>query len=351
MSRRSIFPVLLAVVVATVALFFGGAGFAQGNRDSAFEHAREIQGRHTPSLMAKPGVVGTAIGLDAQGNHVLTILLEHGRVAGLPSQLEGVTVRPLVTGSIDALKPPADRPDKPGKPPKPEPDPSIDPTARFDRPVPIGVSTGNANSMSAGTIACRVRDSLGKVYTLSNNHVYALENLAGADDDVVQPGRLDGGVMPADFLGTLAGFEPIVFSTTANNRIDAAIAVTSKDVLGTSTPSDGYGIPDSTTVTADLGMAVQKYGRTTALTKGTITGVNAIVNVGYSQGTAQFVDQIIVEARNSFIKPGDSGSLLVTDPGRQPVGLLFAGNRPGKLAIANHIGDVLAALEVTIDGQ
>ena len=70
-----------------------------------------------------------------------------------------------------------------------------------------------------------------------------------------------------------------------------------------------------------------------------------------------FVDQIIVQSRKPFIKAGDSGSLLVTDPGREAVGLLFAGTTDGKLAIANRIGDVLLELSIlkgkvlSIDGE
>ena len=90
------------------------------------------------------------------------------------------------------------------------------------------------------------------------------------------------------------------------------------------------------------------------MTKGTITGTNAILNVGYSSGTARFVGQIIVQSGKPFIKSGDSGSLLVVDGGEhdlKPVGLLFAGNRSGKLAVANQIDLVLGAFVVSIDGE
>ena len=78
--------------------------------------------------------------------------------------------------------------------------------------------------------------------------------------------------------------------------------------------------------------------------------INFDVNVGYSKGTGCFRDQIVVESPRrpspAFIKAGDSGSGLVTDDlDANPVGLLYAGNSSGKLAIANHIEDVLDALE------
>ena len=96
---------------------------------------------------------------------------------------------------------------------------------------------------------------------------------------------------------------------------------------------------------------MQKYGRTTALTHGTITGINATIIVGYSSGLARFVGQILVESPTAFILPGDSGSLLVSDPGRDPVGLCFAGNASGTMAFANPIGPVLSRFGVTIDGE
>ena len=156
---------------------------------------------------------------------------------------------------------------------------------------------------------------------------------------------------PNNVIGHLNDFEPIVFSTDASNTIDAAIAVSSTALLGNSTPSGGYGTPKSAIVSASVGQNVQKYGRTSSLTKGTITGINATVNVGYSSGTAWFTDQIIVESKKPFIKAGDSGSLLVTDPGRNAAGLLFAGDRSGKFAVANRIDLVLSQFGVSVDGE
>ena len=61
--------------------------------------------------------------------------------------------------------------------------------------------------------------------------------------------------------------------------------------------------------------------------------------------TAIFTDQIAIKAgRGSFVKPGDSGSLIVTDPGRKAVGLLFAGDFKGRTGFANPIDTVLDEL-------
>lgn len=238
----------------------------------------------------------------------------------------------------------------------PEYEPPVDPTARFDRPVPIGVSTGHPD-ITAGTIGCRVKDSDGKVYALSNNHVYADCNKASIDDNVLQPGNFDGGVDDADAIGTLYAFEVIEFGPHGINTIDAAIALRLEDSLGNATPSDGYGAPKSTTVPAGsdlLNQSVQKYGRTTGLTKGEVTGINGAFKVHYSSGFAHFENQIVIEGAE-FSAGGDSGSLIVTQDGNNPVGLLFAGG--GGLTIANPIQPVLNILgsnigvTLTIDSE
>jgi len=321
-------------------------------------HAMAAQEAHTDALLRIQGVVGTAVGL-AEGGPVIKILTEHPGVAGLPRTLDGVTVEVQVTGKIFALH---HRPGHSGGPGGGgsgiEGGSDCSTTEVCPRPVPIGVSTGNVDECSAGTIGARVYDNSGLKYALSNNHVYALENQAELGSKVLQPGRYDTNCAydPNDIIGYLSAFEPIVFSTSAHNTIDAAVANIDGDgasdpAVDKATPLNGYGTPQPSPVSAEVGLNVQKYGRTTQLTKGTITAVNAILNVGYSSGTAKFEDQIIVESGKPFIKAGDSGSLLVTDPGSNPVGLLFAGNRSGKLAVANRIDLVLGAFGVSIDGE
>jgi len=234
-------------------------------------------------------------------------------------------------------------------------------TDYWTRPVPIGVSTGNYQDVSAGTIACRVVDSLGNVYALSNTHVFAPNDISGRSevgDIVTQPGLYDVPTHlydPSLRLGQVKAYKPINGSIFATNDIDAAIALTDVNALGTSTPTSlgGYGVPNKTPTDAALNMRVQKFGRTTLLTKGTITGINATMSVGYADNWyALFSGQIIVETPGAFVLPGDSGSLVVTeDANANPVGLLFAGNADGTMAIVNPINKVLAYFQVTIDGK
>jgi len=351
MSRRHL--VLAIAILAVFALWPAGTGAAAPDVPG-LDRAQAAQDAHTDGLLAKAGVVGTAVGIGSDGRAVVRIYTARGGVAGLPAVLDGVPVVVDVTGPIVALHHAPGHGGGPGGGGPGGGGGSSEPanTARWERPVPIGISTGNARECSAGTIGARVRDGGGDVYALSNNHVYALSNAGTLGDRILQPGRYDTGCADSgnNDLGTLADFEPIVFGG-ADNLMDAAIALTSEAALGDSTPLAGYGRPMAGVVApAVLGASVQKYGRTTSLTRGGITGINAIVNVGYPGGTARFVGQIVVEGRG-VLKSGDSGSLLVTDPGREPVGLLFAGTSSGRTGIASPIGPVLERFEVTVDGD
>lgn len=339
-----------ATSLAAAAAIFGWVGLsgvdrapAAGPDPQVIENVLAVQNRHTDRLLGIEGVIGTATGLDRAGRFAVKVYVAHDQVAGLvPGKLEGVPVVIQVTGPIDALH----------KPPQGGGGSGIDPKSRFARPVPIGVSTGNEGECSAGTIGCRMTDGA-NVYALSNNHVYALENDAPVGSRVVQPGRYDTSCVfsTSNVIGTLYQYIPIVFSTSANNAADAAVAATTTAETGNATPANGYGTPTIATANAAIGQQVQKYGRTTALTRGTVTGVNVIIQVGYSSGTARFVDQIEITANGPFLKAGDSGSLLVTNPGRAPVGLCFAGSRSG-IGFANRIQNVIGAFgTLSIDGN
>ncbi len=322
----------------------------------------QLQDAMTPGLMTLQGILGTATGQNDNGQLAVVVYVnEESQQAGdivraMPPSARGTPIVVRLTSPFVAFKaqPPGNKPGGGGGT-------TYTTTSVWPRPVPIGVSTGgNAGACLAGTIACRLKDASGKLYALSNNHVYALETQAGPGSPVVQPGTYDTGclfsvnnVIGYLFEGSVA---PIRFDGTGNT-IDAAIALLAfnssvQPDLGTATPADGYGTPSSTTTEAAVGMAVQKYGRTSKMTKGTVTDINATTMVGYTGGNALFVGQIIVQSKGAFLRAGDSGSLLVTNDGKkQPVGLLFAGNTSGNYAIANHIDAVLKAFGVTVDGE
>ena len=246
---------------------------------------------------------------------------------------------------------------------------------RWPLPVPIGVSIGHP-AITAGTIGARVTDG-SQVYALSNNHVLANSNSATLGAAALQPGTFDGGSVAAgDAIGTLADFAPIVFCDvfiiplcTVPNAFDAAIALSTPGELGFATPlgefgsTVGYGAPNPTLHAAYgdpatfgdevlaqlLGAPVQKVGRTTGHTTGTIDTIQLSVQVCYDELcslVALFDDQLLVTG--AFSAGGDSGSLVVTNDGfRHPVGLLFAGGPTD--TILSRIDLVLDRFAVTID--
>ncbi len=346
-SKLTLLGALLAEFLLPSPSAIGGRWRARLGLDpsyTALSAAIATQDLYTTDLLGIDGVVGTAVGVSADGAPVVLVYTARPGVLGLPAMLDGTPLRIEVTGEFWALGegPRATEADKP-----------VNRRGRFPRPVPIGVSGGQPD-VTAGTIGARVSDRK-RTFALSNNHVFANRNDANRGDDILQPGRVDGGTDPANSIGTLHDFERLQFCailTCPDNRIDAAIALTSSDNLGTSTPADGYGEPRTGTTSATLGQAVQKYGRTTGLTTGLVSGINATINVNYNKGTVRFVDQILI-SDGRFSQGGDSGSLVVTQSSgrsdRRPVGLLFAGSNTH--TIANPIDLVLERFDVQIDGS
>jgi len=337
-QRKALWGTAWVIALLVVA----GIVSAQGRREDTFERARDAHQRHTERLCAINEVQATGVGLDEQDGPVIRVFLDRPGARGIPKDIEGVAVQSIVTGRFYALA------SRPAQVRRPASNPYY-----YARPVPIGVSTGNEEDDSAGTIACRVTDGK-QVYVLSNNHVYALENTADVPSDILQPGLYDtnGQYDPANVIGSLYAFAPLTFSQTASNQIDAAIALTSIGMLGKATPSGGYGTPQSKTLAAAVRQPVMKYGRTTKLTMGQVYAVNATVKVTYASGVTRFVNQILITP-GWFSAAGDSGSLIVyagagANYGK-PIGLLFAGSQT--VTVANPIDPVLAHFGVRIDGQ
>lgn len=214
-------------------------------------------------------------------------------------------------------------------------------TAR-ERPAPSGISIGHFN-ITAGTLGCLVNDLTdGSLCILSNNHVLADENAASIGDNIIQPGAYDGGVVPGDVIATLKRFQMI---NATGNTIDAAIAQVSKggDVINQMKdnlmpvpspdhPAVGLLFAGScnrtilnpidavlatlnieflngpgATVGADIGMAVEKVGRTTEYTTADVLEIDATVSIGYDFGTATFDGQITTAWMSDG---GDSGSVV-----------------------------------------
>jgi len=326
----------------------------------------EAKETHKESLMDKANVVGVGVGYKVTGGErtgeLSVAVLVSEKVpaeqldpqAVVPPRLDGVTTDVVQVGEIRALQ------------------------ARTDRwrPAPPGVSIGHYQ-ITAGTFGAVVRDrASGARLILSNNHVIANSNDAAAGDPILQPGPIDGGAPGSDVIARLERFCPIVFATApgecaiagraaglanvlarllgsrhrlqpvqvnpqATNRVDAAVGRPLQDDLIMDEILE-IGLIQGTRAHALL-MPVRKSGRSTGLTTGEITVLDATVNVSYDNQTAQFEGQIVSGPMSA---PGDSGSLLVAGDSLQAVGLLFAGS--DQTTVYNPIQDVLECLDIVI---
>ncbi|HYJ32248.1 MAG TPA: hypothetical protein VE326_03440 [Candidatus Binatia bacterium] len=284
--------------------------------DPGIRAAIASQERATPGLMGN-GIIGTGVSADAAGKAVIVVYTEREGVR-VPAEIDGIKTRTLVTGHVIPYA-------RPG-----------------GGSLQMGNSTGNDNECASGTLGAVVVKG-GVDYFLSNNHVFARENAASIGERIDAPGRYDGKPKCAQTpqIGTLAAFQRITFG--GSNTVDCAIAQPSSGLSYSAVSAGGY-TPSQTTVSPSVGLAVKKTGRTSGLTHDTIQAVNVTITVGYTDGNATFTGQI--QTGGQFIRSGDSGSLMVTETGNNPVGLCFAGS--SSASFSNPIGPVLQALGVSM---
>jgi hypothetical protein len=189
-------------------------------------------------------------------------------------------------------------------------------------PIKLGASGVNANAdCCSGTLGSLLADENGKQYILSNNHILGRVGHADVGEAIVQPGYVETGCNFA-LPNTVAHFTAAPPIETAN--VDAAIAEVVSgavdshgEIIGLGgIASDGSYIPAppaNTTVNAFVGMAVSKSGRTTGLSCGNVTGVNAMIRIDLAPDCGNptnvsvlFDDQIVL---GNIANYGDSGSL------------------------------------------
>lgn len=200
----------------------------------------------------------------------------------------------------------------------------------------------------AGTMGAIVRNSMGALFGLSNNHVTGGCSNAKVGLPIVAPGILDvktGGLDPFtvgrhhSVLPMQQG-DPSVVDTSENT--DAALfSLIDSDRLS-SMQGTAYDTPQQTSELRE-DMTVEKVGRTTGHTLGIVESrIVGGLPVAYKSrtyhdeddhsdfaGTVFFDPVYLVRAESeSFAAPGDSGSLVVTTGptgDRLAVGLVFAG--------------------------
>lgn len=231
------------------------------------------------------------------------------------------------------------------------------------RPIKLGTSGGNIFDRStlyccSGTLGALVQDAAGIQHILSNNHVLGRANQAQAGDPVNQPGMIDQNCLQD---GTVANFTRLVEikfgkgRTMPLNEVDAAIAQVVAGTVSSDGAILGIGSVSAETAAASVGQSVQKSGRTTGHTFGSVSAIDVTIDVGYSaecggaaNQKARFVNQILITP-GTFSAGGDSGSVIF-ETGTTPraVGLLFAGS--SSHTIANPINRVLSLLNVSMVG-
>jgi hypothetical protein len=195
------------------------------------------------------------------------------------------------------------------------------------RPSLGGYSIGHPN-VTAGTLGLLLEymegPNLGKAFILSNNHVMAANNLAYVGDDIIQPGSHDSGIVGKDTIAILHRWVPLV--VPGFNYVDAAIAEVDGGInwMRNVLPYISRIGRPSDLIDAKLDMNVEKTGRTTGYTTGTIVSVNQTVKVTYeNMGILIYKNQICT---TNMSQGGDSGSCLFEAGTKKPVGLLFAGD-------------------------
>ena len=317
--------------------------------------AMPVQEENTADLLRTAGVVGTAITADLDGQPAIMILTESAMGGRLPALIGKYHVVEEVTGKIHALKGGGG---------------GTSHTTLQTPPIQLGTSGGNVNDIANGFCCSGTLGSLVHIgvtqYILSNSHVFVGDVVAGGNgrvsqigDNINQPGLVDNNCSAAN-TNIVANVSSLstVYPPTSTPNVDCAIAQVIAGEVQTNGSILEIGTLSATTVGASVGQAVKKSGRTTGLTRSTISGLNATVNVGYetecagTSFTKTFTGQLLVRNRRSaFLNSGDSGSLMVEDVTTNPraVGLLFAGG--GGIAVANPIGDVLSFLGASMVGQ
>jgi len=198
------------------------------------------------------------------------------------------------------------------------------------------------NDLLAGTIGCLVRfDSpLQEICALSCEHVFTAGQ-SGLQTIVGQPRYVVSCCCCTyNKIGTVVNHEK-------NTVVDCAVAALDQDiiqeVIASNTLNDVEGIGTLAGVAQAVCFEnVKKRGRTTELTTG------RVVDVIFENS------QILIHptgASTEFAKRGDSGSVIVNAANRV-IGLLWATDAQTRTkGVANHIGEVMREMDITIAGQ
>ena len=246
----------------------------------------------------------------------------------LPTHIDGIETDVIETGIFRAQAPAARNRRRPAQPGC---------SIGFRLPPP------HDDLIMAGTLGAIVARGTAR-FILSNNHVLANENSLPPGSEVYQPGLLDHGDPANDAIARLSQF--VSLEKDAPNRVDCAIAeVASPDLVRARVMAKIGKLASDQPFDAAEGARVEKVGRGTGYTTGTVFDVRATVKLVYELGELDFVDQILIRGTGGlFSEYGDSGALVVETAPRHAIGLLIGGS--ADYSVANHLADVLTELNV-----
>jgi hypothetical protein len=302
----------------------------------AVERAKAIKARYAAALLKYPNVRGLGVGFKVKGGQRIDTLALRVYVTEkvprrrlkpadrLPREIDGlavdVIVRPLHFRAFDPYHP--------------------SPTHAARYGTLLGGITVGVLGRGTGTLGGGVFENRSLMDVILTNWHVACDEVDCSSGTVLQPSEFDG-----------AGRERQVgnvLRSVLNERVDCAILTLNGVAFLERTVLDvgPLGIAEE----AELGMAVQKSGRTSGLTTGTITDIDADVDVANASGdseTFHHAGQIEFEGDGGMVQRGDSGSLLLDGNGNV-VGLVYAGNEDGDNGDACHIQDVFDALGINL---
>lgn len=361
---RQFLRALLALTAGVLSGFVSLSTFAAppaGVLDETHANVRavmDVQKEVTADWMRQPEVLGTAVGLNAAGNTSLVVYVDQDAknagevIRNLPHNLRGVNVDIQMTDKFRSMA-------KPGGG-------GTSHTAKQTPPIKLGTSGGWSYDLANGYCCGGTLGSLvligGVEHILSNYHVFESDIVSGGNnrvamtgDPIIQPGLIDVNCNSANAQNVASLVKK---NSLPSSNVDCSVAAVTTGMVDPTGAILEIGTINSQTVAASLNQAVKKSGRTTGLTRSTISGLNATISVAYDNEcaggaafTKTFTGQIVIANRGSrFLNSGDSGSLMVEDVATNPraVGLLFAGS--SSTAIANPINQVLSFLNATMVG-
>lgn len=189
-------------------------------------------------------------------------------------------------------------------------------------PIYGGASISNLY-ITAGTLGAFFKDKDGDIVLLTNNHVIAGDETNGPygpaprqGNVIIQPGIYDGGRIE-DAFADLKSWIPL----KSNNNIEDSAIAKIRDINNIVAEIKNIGKINGF-AKAQIGMTIQKVGRSTGYTRGKVISVNTSVCVDYGNVNRCFNNCIIT---TNMSAGGDSGSIGL-DKKQNAVGLLFAGS-------------------------